>query len=227
MPRLLAVAWPSAAVTSPRPLQRAAMAMAEPADDAQLWAQLLGGDQFAFDGIYDRHAPAVHRVLARRAGPNEAEDLTAAVFEAMWTHRDRIRLADPGGLGPWLMGTATNLARKHHEKHAVRARVVDRVAAELEPEPDHAEYVVSEMAQAADLGLARAAMADLADSDQEILVLCVLEGMRPGEVAEALDVGAATVRSRLHRARARLAQAYQSRARAAIRPGTSPAVDDE
>ena len=70
--------------------------------DAALWAALLGGDLDAFDTIYDRHVGAVHRLLVRRVGPQEASDLTAEVFARAWAHRDRIRLAESGGLRPWL-----------------------------------------------------------------------------------------------------------------------------
>lgn len=132
--------------------QPASTVVADQRPDAVLWAALMAGDQFAFDGIYDRHVAAVYRVAARRVGVEHAEDLTSAVFTEMWTHRQRIRLADPGGLGPWLMGTTINLARRHHERTAAGTRMIGRVATGVSHEPDHADQVIDDLADAAGPG---------------------------------------------------------------------------
>lgn len=50
-------------------------------------------------------------------------------------------------------------------------------------------------------------MASLADRDQEVLKLTAWDGLNPAEIAIVLRIPAVTVRSRLMRARARLAAA--------------------
>ena len=106
--------------------------------DAQLWAALLGGQLEAFDALYDRHAEAVHRLLVRRVGAQEAPDLTAEVFARAWAHRQRIRLSETGGLLPWLLGTALNLARGHGQGAASAGRLAHRLAGQglMPEEPD-------------------------------------------------------------------------------------------
>ena len=100
----------------------------DPDTDAGLWAATLLGDLSAFDALYDRHADAVHRLLVRRVGAQDAADLTAEVFARAWAHRDRIRLAESGGLRPWLLGTALNVARAHGERAASAGRLAHRLA---------------------------------------------------------------------------------------------------
>lgn len=177
--------------------------------DAPLWAATLAGDADAFAALYDRHADAVHRVLVRRIGPTDARDLTAEVFERAWAHRERIRLAESGGLRPWLLGTALNVARGHVERASVTHRLTQRMIGWAAAEADPLEAAVDALDDAAALTLAQAALASLSVEDQEVLVLCVLEGLTPNEAAAALDQRPGTVRSRLSRARRRLAAAYE------------------
>jgi RNA polymerase sigma-70 factor (ECF subfamily) len=52
----------------------------------------------------------------------------------------------------------------------------------------------------------RTALATLPRRDQDILTLCVLEELSTAEAAEALGVAPGTVKSRLSRAKSRLAE---------------------
>lgn len=177
--------------------------------DAPLWAALLGGDLDAFDGLYDRHAEAVHRVLVRRVGAQDAPDLTAEVFTRVWAHRDRIRLANPGGLRPWLLGTALNVARTHTERAASAGRLTGRLAHHSPLGDDPIADLIDTLDDDAALPHAHTALASLSPADQEVLTLCVLEGLTPTDVALALGQRPSSVRSRLTRARRRLTTAYE------------------
>jgi len=180
----------------------------EPADE-RLWSAVLAGDAEAFEALYDRHVETVHRLLVRRVGAQEAPDLSAEVFARAWTHRERIRLADPGGLLPWLLGAALNLARNHGERSASAGRLTVRLAQEADPPVDPIADVIDAVDDAIALPHARAAMAALSIDDQEVLLLCVVEGLSPAQAALALGLPAGTVRSRLTRARRRLATAFE------------------
>jgi RNA polymerase sigma-70 factor (ECF subfamily) len=177
--------------------------------DAGLWAALLGGDLDAFDALYDRHAEAVHRLLARRVGAQDARDLTAEVFTRAWAHRDRIRVAESGGLRPWLLGTALNVARAHIERTATAGQLVQRLAGQGSPPEDPIADALDRLDDAVALPHAHAALASLSLDDQEVLLLCVLEGLTPTDAALALGQRPSSVRSRLTRARRRLANAYE------------------
>jgi RNA polymerase sigma-70 factor (ECF subfamily) len=56
-----------------------------------------------------------------------------------------------------------------------------------------------------DDGYAQQALRSLSRADQQVITLCVLEGLAEKQAAVALGVPAGTVKSRLSRAKARLA----------------------
>lgn len=92
-----------------------------PADDADVIARSLAEPEL-FAGLYDRHAPDIHRYAARRLGEGPADDITAETFLIAFRTRDRYdtahRLARP-----WLYGIAANLIGKHRrtEVRALKA----------------------------------------------------------------------------------------------------------
>src|ERR1700749_2630847 len=67
--------------------------------------------------LYERHAPALFRYLARRAGPAAAEDLLSEVFTAALDARKRVVAHHSGSALPWLYGIAMNVLR-HHFRHS-------------------------------------------------------------------------------------------------------------
>lgn len=58
------------------------------ADDADVVARSLGEPEL-FAGLYDRHAPDIHRYVARRLGEGPADDITAETFLVAFRTRDR------------------------------------------------------------------------------------------------------------------------------------------
>src|SRR3984957_21303283 len=79
-------------------------------DDAALIAQSLHAPE-CFGMLFDRHAPAIGRYVARRLGPDTADDLVAETFLVAFRRRGRYDLAD-GDSRPWLYGIATPLLRR-------------------------------------------------------------------------------------------------------------------
>src|ERR1035438_10013038 len=79
--------------------------------------------------------------LARRAGPQVADDLVAETFLAAFAKRDRYDLGHADAR-PWLYGIATNLVGQHRRDEARQYRI--RQAAAAEPAvPGHAERVAA------------------------------------------------------------------------------------
>jgi RNA polymerase sigma-70 factor (ECF subfamily) len=66
--------------------------------------------------LYERHAPAVFRYLARRAGPTAAEDLLSEVFIAALDARKRVVAHRSGSALPWLYGIAMNVLRRYFRR---------------------------------------------------------------------------------------------------------------
>ncbi|MGC0416929.1 RNA polymerase sigma factor [Embleya sp. AB8] len=171
--------------------------------DRELWDRACRGERAAFGDLFDRHARAVHNYLFRRtASWADAEDLTSAVFLHAWRIRTEVVLHQDSAL-PWLLGVARNLAansgRAVQRYQALRARLPAPV-----PSPDHAEEVAARLDDERTMALLLRAVAELPERDREVLELCGWSGLDHQAAAAVLGVAVGTVKSRLHRARARL-----------------------
>ena len=160
--------------------------------------------------LYERHARAVFRYLARRAGPAAAEDLLSEVFITALSAHARVVAHDSGSALPWLYGIALNALRAHFRRQPPAAGVARDLGMDWDAVDDRLDAL-------AERGRLRTALDGLADSDRELLLLAAWEGLTPAEAAAALGISQVAARSRLHRARKRAMKALQQ-SRAA--PGT-------
>jgi RNA polymerase sigma factor (sigma-70 family) len=165
-------------------------------EDADDWGAARGGDGEAYGRIFDRHRERVRRHAHRLVPvPADADDVVAVVFLETWRRRDAARLVD-GSLLPWLLVTATNAAR-NITRSAHRHR---RLLAALPPSAD-----APDPADGFDDGPVSRAFRGLSLADRQVITLCVLEGYGEAEAATVLGVARGTVKSRLSRAKRRLA----------------------
>jgi len=171
----------------------------------QLRARARAGDADAFGTVFDACAKSVYNHAFRLTGDwSAAEEVMAMTFLEAWRGRDKIA-PDGGSLRPWLLGIATNLARGQR-RAAWRHRAALARLAVADELPDFAEDVSGRLDDAAKIKALHQALAGLPRHDLEVLALCVWSGLGYAEAAEALNVPVGTVRSRLSRARARLAR---------------------
>jgi RNA polymerase sigma factor (sigma-70 family) len=151
---------------------------------------------------------ACHRGLDR----DEADDLIAGIFEVAWRRLDEIPRGDEAVL--WLYGVAFNQLRNLRRSKRRHQRLVARLRfATPEPGPSEpSEVSIEEL---------KAALDALAVDDREVILLVAAEGLSAAQVGEVLGCGANTARSRLHRARRRLARllGVENTAQRATRPG--------
>lgn len=155
----------------------------------------------AFGAIFDRHAEAILRYAARRAGREVAESLIGEVFRIAFERRKSYDPSYPSAR-PWLYGIAANLLQKHRRAEARRFRANARLAAERSAsDGGRASSAVD-----ARLFLPRVveAIEALPRGEREALLLYAWEELPYDAIAAALNVPVGTVRSRLNRARSRL-----------------------
>jgi RNA polymerase sigma factor (sigma-70 family) len=152
--------------------------------------------------LYERHARAVFRYLARRAGPPAAEDLLSEVFVTALSVSARVVAHDSGSALPWLYGIALNVVRAHFRRQPRAAEVTF----DLEMDWDAVDERLDALAER---GRLRAALDGLTDSDRELLLLVAWEGLSPAEAAVALGISPVAARTRLHRARKRAKKAFE------------------
>lgn len=169
--------------------------------DAAEWARAVAGDGEAFGRIFDRHRDRVLRHGLRLAPtPSEADDLVAITFFEAWRNRERVRVVD-GSVLPWLLVTATNVGRNLRRSAGRYAALLERL-----PPGEHTVDPADHVA-----GHDFAVYFDrLSPNDRQVLTLCVLEGYSERDAALTLGVAPGTVKSRLSRARRRLASALAS-----------------
>jgi RNA polymerase sigma factor (sigma-70 family) len=177
-------------------------------DEAADWAAALSNDPDAFVAIFDLHRLRVfHHALRMTANVHDAEDVTAAAFLELWRRRKSVRVVD-GSVLPWLLVTTTNLARnttrglrRHRALLATLPRSRDERSAE-----DLAVERMEEMRVAVQVG---DALSSLSPSDAALITLTMFEHYSPAQTAVVLGISDGAARTRLHRARARMASALE------------------
>jgi RNA polymerase sigma factor (sigma-70 family) len=165
-------------------------------DDEQDWANALRGDGEAFGRIFDRHRHRLFRHGYGLVGTTvDADDIVSVAFLEAWRRADTVRFVD-GSMLPWLLVTATNTARNVSRSGRRYRAMLGRL-----PIDPHTEDRYFDSAE----GEAQQAMRRLSAADQRVLTLCVLEELTEKDAAAVLGVPVGTVKSRLSRAKARLA----------------------
>jgi len=170
--------------------------MEQKLDETALWAKAKAGEGGAFAMIFDCHRARVLRHSVSLTGNlADAEDVLAVVFFEAWRKRDAVRIVD-GSILPWLLVTATNTS--HNLTRA--ARRYQQLLARLPVAEDTYDPAAS------DGDYVAAAMRSLPMNDQRVLTVCVIEGLNERSAASVLGIAPGTVKSRLFRAKKRLAQ---------------------
>ncbi|ONI89257.1 RNA polymerase subunit sigma-70 [Saccharothrix sp. ALI-22-I] len=159
-----------------------------------------------FAAIFDRHAPHIQRYLARRLGPQVADDLVAETFLTAFDKRHRYDRARPDAR-PWLYGIATNLVAQHRRQEARRYGSGEAAVVAEQDHADHADRVAAEVTAQAMRSMLAGALGGLSAEDRDVLLLIAWEQLSYEEVASALAIPVGTVRSRLNRARRKVRHA--------------------
>jgi RNA polymerase sigma-70 factor (ECF subfamily) len=173
-------------------------------DDAALWARSQGGDADAFGLLFERHGKLIYNFCFRRVGEwSTAEDLLSVVFLEAWRRREKSLPA--GKVLPWLYGIATNVVRNHRRSQSRLGRALRRLPA-AQPEATFEASSDERLDDEAQMRKALTILGTLPANEQDVFVLCAWSGLSYEDAALALEVPVGTVRSRLSRARRRLAE---------------------
>ena len=186
----------------------------DPQPELALLARMKAGDEAAFVQIYRRHRDRVYRLALLYSGSAaQAADISQETFMHLITRSGQY---DParGALGAWLCGVARNLARKDgsdREDATDPAELADDTSLSQADFDTPLERVLR--GEAAEQ--VRVAVARLAPHYRDVLILCELADLSYAEAAQLCGIDIGTVRSRLSRARARLAETLAPLARGA------------
>jgi RNA polymerase sigma-70 factor, ECF subfamily len=163
-----------------------------------------GADEFeAFVRRFEDlvYATAV-RLLGNRA---EAEDVAQTVFLKAFERFDTLSASPTAG--GWLKTVATNLCLNHLSRYRRRWRLFSELAADDQSEPpveavrSVAASVVEDLQRAEDAARLERALAELPDHQRVPLVLFHFDGHTYEQIAAALRVSLAKLKTDMHRGR--------------------------
>jgi RNA polymerase sigma-70 factor (ECF subfamily) len=167
------------------------------AGDEELAAAAADGDGQALDALLRRHASMIHAVCRRIL--TNADDALDATQNAMIAIARRIELFDGRAkFSTWCYRVATNAALDEARRGNRRPAPV-----EIVPEPRNDALAVDEAV--ADRLDVDAALAQLSPEHRAAVALRDLVGLDYAEIAVVLEIPPGTVRSRIARGRAALA----------------------
>ncbi len=172
--------------------------------DRMLWDDPARARSDVFAMLFERHAKAIYNYCFRQTGSwAAAEDLVSVVFLEAWRRRRDVSLHQDSAL-PWLYGVATNVCRNNRRSVRRHRAALHRINEQLS-EPDPADDVADRVDDERRMRSLHVAIRTLPRREQEVLALVVWSGLDYAAAAAALGVPIGTVRSRMSRARARLA----------------------
>lgn len=158
---------------------------------------MSGGSAADVDQLVRRVSTDLLAYFARRVDqPADAADLLSETLVVMWRRARDIPL-DPHEARLWSFGVARKVIAGHWRTRRRRTEAVSRLGEELTSrvsDPDHSSVLD-----------VRAAVSRLPELDREIVRLVYWEGFSLEEAGRVLSLNSATVRSRHHRAKAKLA----------------------
>jgi RNA polymerase sigma-70 factor (ECF subfamily) len=149
-----------------------------------------------FREMFDATYPVVARYARHRGLSGEdLEDLVSATFEVAWRRFDQVPTGDEAL--PWLLGVALNHLRNHRRRVARDQGLLERLPAP-EPVPGPSTPGVSWRE-------IRVALERLSATDRELVMLVAWDELRPAQAGRVLGLTPGASRTRLHRARIKLA----------------------
>lgn len=151
-----------------------------------------------FSALYRANARLVLGFALRRAArPEDAADVVAETMLVAWRRIDDVPDGEAARL--WLYGVARHVLANSRRSIRRRDRLGERLRQDVRRlvGPDVALGVTASLEL-------RQALTALSADDRELLQLTAWEGLGPHEIAAVLGLSPVAVRSRLHRARARL-----------------------
>lgn len=187
---------------------------ASPADDSELIARLTGGDHAAFESLMRRHNGRLFRVArAILKDDAAAEDALQEAYLDAYRHIGDFRGA--ARAGTWLTRIVINQAPMRVRKDRRHRVVVPFGERQHNGGPPAENVMIDEKTESPATATLRAevrrilerAIDDLPMSFRTVFVMRDVEDMTVQETAECLSIPAATVRTRLFRARALMREA--------------------
>lgn len=180
---------------------RLAELLATWADDAVA----RGPRERAFEELVGLLMPRVYAVCRRELGSNhDAEEATQDTLVKVARSAHSFR--GDSKVSTWVYRIAINACRDLQRKLARRPQTPVGDLEQVVRHDPTVDVVADRVEGVAELDRLERAMAALDDDARTLLVLCAIEGLSYPEASEVLDMPVGTIKSKVFRARARLAE---------------------
>jgi RNA polymerase sigma-70 factor (ECF subfamily) len=195
----------SCSMDNSRKLQRLFRAPGnEPIDtvsDTVLIASIAKRDKQALELLFARHNVRIYRFVARFTGNSHVtEDVVSEVFLDVWRGADRFRATSQ--VSTWLFAIARYKAISARKRHP-ELHIDDDAAADVADTADDPETSLHHSNRSA---LIRKCLMQLPQAQREILDLVYYHEKTVAEVAQIVGIPSGTVKTRMFRARGRMAE---------------------
>lgn len=179
--------------------------------DESLVVAFAGGDQAAFETLIERYKGRIFRtVWALTGNYHDAEELTQDIFVTLFTKLTEFR--GQSAFSTWLYTVTHNRVKNHKvRQHLRRALSLEWLSAKGQAEfadPDPLPHQTAEARE--ELVLLERSLAQLSFKLRQILVLRDYNDLSYEQMAKVLGCSIGTVKSRLARAKEKLAEIYHS-----------------
>ena len=176
--------------------------------DEPAWIEAAKRDPVAFAPIYERHATPVYRYCFRQTGdPDLANDLTAKIFVRAIEKLHQYRPQPGATFRSWLFTIARSIITDHWRRHRPLQLLDEREMALEDGDPGPEEVAVHRT----EVEELRRVLDRLPDRQREIVELR-LAGLTTAEIAAAMEMTVAGVKSAQTRAYSRIRELMSNRA---------------
>ncbi|MCJ2541994.1 sigma-70 family RNA polymerase sigma factor [Thermostichus vulcanus] len=180
--------------------------------DAEVFSALKAGQSQALAILYDRHVGLVYGIAYKVLGnAAEAEDLTQDIFLNL--SRSSFD-AQRGSLRTYLGILVRSRCLDRLRSWRNRQRSLERGKVELQAQGSSSgDPSFEHLSQTEQVEEVQTALAELSDSQRQILKMAYYEGMSQSEIAKQLDLPLGTVKARARRGLLRLRQLLDPKGR--------------
>ena len=181
--------------------------MPDTIDLASLVARVAAGDPHAEGEIVERFAPRVRAMAVVRTRDHDlAKDLAQETLLAVLQALRKGQVRDPDRIEGFVAGVARNVINNYKRrslKHPEAPLDDDTPAVAVEDDRDAPERR-RQMARA---------LSTLSPPDRQVLLLTLVEGLKPGQIARKIGVSADVARTRKSRALKRILEVLEIQSR--------------
>ncbi|GAC1349580.1 MAG: sigma-70 family RNA polymerase sigma factor [Ktedonobacteraceae bacterium] len=172
-------------------------------EDCNLVVRAQGGDQVAFEALYERYNDRICRYLTRMVGNDGPGcELTQETFMKAWEALPGLRT--PARFASWLYRIATNCAYAYQH----RAKHLHTVSWDMQRDGMENLSVAGPEEQVEETELLKLALARVSPTYRPCLILYVIEELPQRKIATLLKIKEASVSKYVSRGREELRQIY-------------------